>query len=321
MNRDPWYRNHLIRDAIYRAIEEKMRVDPSIYILGEGAEMKVHYDAPTIERDFPGRVLTLPISEDANTNFAMGLALAGCKPIVNIITADFMFRSMDSICNTVAKTAYCDKPRTIVIQAEFMAGGPTTGQRPEALFARIPGLNVVVPSNPWDAFSLMMTALERPEATVFFEDRMIEDATGHYAPGPPSGSWSIPFGSAGLYYSGGRVTIVSYGLTLRQLHTLEPRARERSLSYELIDIRTLYPLDMVTILRSVERTGKLLVVEPDVRFGGIGAEIVAQVVAQGRPVVTERLGAPRATLPACRELHHRYLPSDEGILSAIEALS
>lgn len=321
-----WHRNRLIRDAIYRAIEEKMRVDPSIMILGEGAEMKTHYDAPNIERDFPNRVLTLPITEDANTNFAVGLAIAGCKPIVNIITADFALRSMDSICNTVAKTAYCDKPRTIVIQAEFMTGGPTTGQRIEQPFTRIPGLNVVVPSNPIDAYGLMLTALERPEATVFFEDRMIEDATTSKEDMlPPVGEEHddySSFGKADFIWPGGDVTVVSYGFCARQLHRLRMReAHHNGLAYELIDLRTLYPLDMETILQSVERTGKLLVVEPDVRFGGIGAEIVAQVVAQGRPVITERLGAPRATLPACRELHSRFLPSDEEILSAIESLS
>src|SRR4029077_3664362 len=210
VNKDPWRRNRLIRDAIYRAIEERMRADPTIMILGEGAAMKTHYDAPNIERDFSDRVLTLPITEDCNTNFAVGLAIAGCKPIVNIITADFCFRSMDSICNTVAKTAYCDKPRTIVIQAEFMTGGPTTGQRIEGLFACIPGLNVVVPSNPRDAYGLMLTALQTGAATVFFEDRMIEDSTmptielANVSP--------IPFGLSELRYPGGDVTVASYGL-------------------------------------------------------------------------------------------------------------
>jgi pyruvate/2-oxoglutarate/acetoin dehydrogenase E1 component len=305
--RDPWFRNHLIRDAIYRAIEERMRADPTIWILGEGSEMKIHYDAPNIERYFSDRVLTLPITEDANTNFAVGLAIAGLKPICNIITSDFMFRAMDSICNTVAKTAYCDKPRTIVIQAEFMTGGPTTGQRLEGLFTRIPGLNVVVPSNPRDAYGLMLTALQTEAATVFFEDRMIEDATT-----PPADF---------VYLGGGDVTVVAHGFTARQLHCLMPRARKMGIRYELIDLRTLYPLDVETVLRSVERTGKLLVVEPDILFGGIGAELIAQVVAQGRPIRTERLGAPRATLPACRELHERYMPSDEQILEAIESLT
>jgi acetoin:2,6-dichlorophenolindophenol oxidoreductase subunit beta len=324
VTRNPWARNRLIRDAIYRAIEERMRADSTVVLLGEGAGMKTHYDAPNIERDFSDRVLTLPITEDCNTNFAVGLAIAGCKPIVNIITADFALRSMDSICNTVAKTAYCDRPRTIVIQAEFMTGGPTTGQRIEGLFARIPGLNVVVPSNPWDAYGLMLTALQTEAATVFFEDRMIEDSTTDTMqtyPGLPERSQNpIPFGYAELSYPGEEVTVVSYGFTARQLHNLASYKEDLPYGFELIDLRTLYPLDVATVFSSVERTGKLLVVEPDVMFGGIGAELIAQVVAQGRPVRTERLGAPRATLPACRELHERYMPSDEDILEAIESL-
>jgi pyruvate/2-oxoglutarate/acetoin dehydrogenase E1 component len=319
-----WHRNHLIRDAIYRAIEERMRAEPTIMILGEGAMMKVHFDAPNIERDFKDRVLTLPITEDGNLNFCVGLAIAGCKPICNIITSDFALRAMDSICNTVTKTAYCDKPRTIVIQAEFMTGGPTTGQRLEGFFTRIPGLNVVVPSNPRDAYGLMLTALQTEAATVFFEDRMIEDATTNsYEKGSPLGSsppGSVPFGLAETTYIGAPVTVVSYGLMFRRLRELARRTDPRAYGVELIDLRTLYTLDVEAVLRSTERTGKLLVVEPDVMFGGIGAELIAQVVAQGRPVRTERLGAPRATLPASRELHERYMPSDDEILEAIESL-
>jgi len=100
-----WARNRLIRDGIYRAIHEQMRTDPSIYVLGEGAHMKVHYDAPYIEKDFRDRIITLPISEDGNTNFAVGTSLVGVKPIVDVISSDFLFRTMDSICNTAAKLA------------------------------------------------------------------------------------------------------------------------------------------------------------------------------------------------------------------------
>lgn len=324
--KDPWFRNHLIRDAIYRALLERMRSDPRVVLVGEGAHMKTWYDCRELHDQFKERILTTPICEDAAVNMSLGLAIGGLVPVVNCITADFCFRAMDSICNTVAKTAYCDQPRTIVIQAEFMTGGPTTGQRLEGLFARIPGLNVVVPSNPADAYGLMLTALQRPEATVFFEDRMIEDATTL----PRDGNTKRldytyrqrPFG-ASLRKSGHDVTIVSYGLMQRNVEQLlwyKDKNEFDLKRFELIDLRTLWPLDVETVLRSVERTGRLLVVEPDIMFGGIGAELIAQVVAQGRPVRTERLGAPRATLPACRELHGRYVPSDNEILDAIESL-
>jgi len=331
MTRDPWFRNRLIRDAIYRAIEERMRIDPSVYLLGEGAEMKIHFDAPSIERDFPGRVITMPISEDSNTNFAVGLSLGGCLPVVDVITADFLFRTMDSICNTAAKQATVSKPRTIIVRAEFMTGGPTTGQRLEALFTHVPGLNVVIPSNPLDAYALMRDALSRPEVTLFFEDREIEDAT--------SFCWSsvddiLPFGKASLWWPGGDVTVVTYGLMARRLQLLRSRAHELGLSYELIDLRTIYPIDWETIFGSVSRTRALLVVEPDVKFGGIGAEIVARVsdgtsedgrVPYGRPtepgIATHRLGAPRITIPIDFDQRRRLVPSDDDILNAIAALS
>src|ERR1700726_1709162 len=103
LNNAVWFRNRLIRDGICRAIYEEMKKDSSVYLLGEGAHMKVHFDAPDIEAEFPNRIVTLPISEDGNTNFGVGAALMGVKPIVDVITSDFLFRTMDSICNTAAK--------------------------------------------------------------------------------------------------------------------------------------------------------------------------------------------------------------------------
>jgi acetoin:2,6-dichlorophenolindophenol oxidoreductase subunit beta len=319
MVKDPWHRNHLIRDAIVAATYSAMKEDPSIFLMGEGAVMKVHFDAPQIEREFPDRVITLPISEDANTNFAVGMTLAGAKVIVDVITSDFLYRTMDSICNTAAKQATVRSvPSTIVIRSEFMTGGPTTGQRIESLFCHIPGLNVVVPSNPADAYVLMATALKTPGVTLFFEDRMIEDAGTEERDGQSyRGTIIDSFGKARRRQAAGSdLTVVSYGLTLRLLDTWlkdEP--------YELFDLRTLYPLDIETILDSVGRTGALLVIEPDVQHGGIGAEIVAQVVEWSPGVRVERLGAPRCTIPASRDLHEHLLPTRERVLAVARELA
>lgn len=321
MSKDPWFRNRLIRDAIYHAIYDRMKVDPSIYIMGEGSHMKVHFDSPQIEKEFPGRFITLPISEDANTNFALGMALAGAKPIVDVITADFLYRTMDSICNTVAKSNFVSDPKTIVIRSEFLTAGPTTGQRPESLFTHIPGLNVVVPSNPMDARGLMDTALETKAATLFFEDRMIEDKT--------TPSWSkdegnitkIPFGSARIMRNGYKLTIVSYALTLRMLDLLIQREH---LDYELIDLRSIYPVDYDLICQSITKTGSLLIVEPDVTYAGVGAEIASQISERCFEILAhpvKRLGAPRTTIPASRSLHDFMLPSEKRILEVAEELS
>jgi len=323
LSKDPWFRNRLIRDAMYQAVYNRMKVDDSIYIMGEGSHMKIHFDSPQIEKEFPDRFITLPISEDANTNFAVGMALAGVKPIVDVITADFLYRTMDSICNTVAKSNFVSEPKTIVIRAEFLTAGPTTGQRPESLFTHIPGLNVVIPSNPVDARGLMATALEEKGATLFFEDRMIEDATTSREDMLPSGLIydSIPFGKAKIRRRGHKVTVLSYALTLRMLDVLFAK---ENLEYELIDLRSIYPVDYKLISESVSRTGALLIVEPDVTYAGVGAEIAAKISEMcfeklAHPV--KRLGAPRITIPASRSLHDLMLPSEKRILEVAEELS
>lgn len=322
---DPFSRNHLIRDAIGAALYDAMKEDSAIHLFGEGAEIKMHFDAPQIEKEMPDRVHTLPISEDGNVNFAVGASLLGVKPVVDIITADFLYRAMDSICNTAAKLNFLqaegEPPKTIVIRAEFLMGGPTTGQRPEMLFARVPGLNVVVPSTPQDAYSMMWSALRAPAVTLFFEDRMIRDADTHPEDLLSTETRSIMvFGWPVFRRRNGssRLTIVTYGLMRQVVESVLDQ--EGIDGAELLDLRTLYPLDMEAILRSVAVTMKLLIVEPDVRFGGIGAEIAAQVAEQLLGVVIQRLGAPRAVIPASRDGQARMLPTRAQILEAIHGL-
>jgi pyruvate/2-oxoglutarate/acetoin dehydrogenase E1 component len=321
VKKDPWFRNRLIRDGIYRALHEEMSRRPEIYIMGEGSHMKVHFDAKDVERDFGDRVITLPISEDGNNNFAVGMSLAGLVPVVDIISSDFLYRAMDSICNTMAKGRAVGRPGTMVIRAEFMTGGPTSGQRIEALFAHVPGLRVAVPSNPADAYNLMKEALTYDGVTVFFEDRMIADATmpSIYLPGSGKheGFWKTGCG-ARVMRLGGDVVVASYGITQRLV--------EDTLIGDdctVIDLRHLYPLDTAAVIEQVAKRGKLLVVEPDVKFLGIGAELCAEVVEKlqnSLHLKIKRLGAPRVTIPSSRERHDEILPTAEQIKEAFEEL-
>ena len=121
----PFARNRLLRDASWQAVYDAMRLSPDLHVFGEGAQVKSHFDAPKIEADFPERVHTMPIAEDGGVNFAVGAALMGYTPLYDVISADFLFRAMDSIVNTAAKL----EGHTIVIRAETLIGGPTTGQR------------------------------------------------------------------------------------------------------------------------------------------------------------------------------------------------
>jgi pyruvate dehydrogenase E1 component beta subunit len=245
------------------------------------------------------------------------MALAGLTPVVNVISSDFLFRTMDAICNTAAKLASVGEARTIVVQAEFMTGGPTSGQRVESMFVGVPGLSVCCPSNPRDAFGCMLGALEHRGVTLMFEDRMIEDATTDEVDVPFYDGTSFRVGRAAQVQGGEEgVVVVSYGLALRLLEGWlddEP--------YELIDLRWLYPVDFAKIEQAVRRKGALLVVEPDSVYAGVGAEIVARIAEHCPGVRVARLGAPRVTIPTAREHHDRLLPTREAVLAKCAELS
>ncbi len=327
-------RNHLIRDAVSQAMYECMSDDPSIYLYGEGAWVKAFYDAPRIYKDFPSRIVTMPIAEDSIVNFAVGASLLGIKPVVNVISGDFLYRAMDSIVNTAAKLNATGGKHTLVIQAEFLLGGPTTGQRNEALFTHIPGLNVVLPSTPHDAYGLMRTVLTEPGVTLFLEDRMIQD-DGPWKTGDLDLTGRLSVGNSRWRVKGkrGNVTILTYGV-MRQVV-------EKALSHfqfngdyydeqypmlcDVIDLCSLYPIQWPFIEKMVERTGKVLIVEPDIVYGGIGAEIAAALherKPQGRThIEVKRLGAPRITTPASQALHHSLLPTEEDVVVALKSFS
>lgn len=327
----PFVRNRLLRDASLQAVYDAMAADPCVHLFGEGCEVKVHYDAPKIEADFPDRVHTMPICEDGSINFCVGASLLGVKPIIDVISSDFLYRAMDSICNTAAKVNFMrpgEPPKTIVVRAEFLTGGPTTGQRPEVLFAHISGLQVVIPSTPYDAYGLMRTALSTPGVTIYFEDRMIADELpwDHHdlASGP-----SVRIGLACIrrYGQRGTATIVTYGVMRQRVEALlaswgkgDPY-RQPNLDCGVIDLRSIYPIDWQAIRYALGRAGQLLIVEPDIQYGGVGAEIAAWAAEEMPRVRVKRLGAKRATIPAAPSLHHTALPTDEEIVAAITDLT
>jgi pyruvate/2-oxoglutarate/acetoin dehydrogenase E1 component len=316
------HRNHLIRDAIGLGIYDCMKTDPSIYLFGEGASMKMHFDCPAIESEFPDRIITLPISEDGNTNFAVGASLGGVKPVVDVITSDFLFRTMDSICNTAPKvnfvTETIEEKKTIVIRSENITFGLTTGQRLESLFTHIPGLNVVYPSIPKDARALMRTALRHPGVTLFFEDRMIADSDTRAEDTEDTGQ-ELPLGKARVVHEASGLTVVSYALTLQRARKVIEANPSLDVC-ELVDLRSLYPLDINTIRASVRKTGRLLIIEPDVKFAGVGAEVLAQLAESSDIEMTSkpyRLGSPKTMIPASHFLHDEIIPSEDLIKKVI----
>ena len=316
----PFARPRLLRDASWKAVHEAMRANPAVHVFGEGAEVKAFYDAPAMLKEFPGRIHTLPISEDGNLNVACGAALMGTVPVVDMISCDFLYRAMDSIVNTAAKL----EGRTIVLRAETILGGPTTGQRPEASLAHVPGLYVAIPSTPRDSYGLMVAALGRAGVTVFIEDRMVQDGE----------AWSVhdletveplPFGNLAVRFlvKGSNCAILTYGVMRQSIERLlkeqafndfyaEPNHRA-----DLYDLRSIYPIDWRYLKEGhiFRRTRNLLIVEPDIVYGGVGAEIAAWVAENMPSVRIKRLGARRETMDAAHP--ERSLPADQEVLDAI----
>lgn len=313
----PFARNHEIRDALGKALYDAMREDGAIHLFGEGCEVKMHYDAPAIERDFAGRMHTTPISEDGNVNFAVGASLLGVKPVVDVIAGDFLYRCFDSIANTSAKLDFVTgREHTIVIRAEFLMAGPTTGQRPEALFAHIPGIRIALPSTPHDAYGLMRSALASPGVSIIFEDREIQD--GEFEEEDLRLGEQVPFGESSIrnYGERGGPLVLTYGV-MRQVveRALEGFSRPR-----VIDLRSLYPIDWKRLEWCMNRHNQVLIVEPDISYGGIGAEIVAQLAERFPATLFKRLGAPKATIPASPALHKGMIPTEEDIVAAVSNL-
>ena len=332
--RDVFFRNSLIRQGISMAIYERMKADPMVYSFGEGNFMKMHYDAPYIEKEFSDRVVTWPIAEDSGINFALGASLLGVKPIFDVIVGDFLYRVMDSVCNTCATTwSVANKEiGPIIIRGETMLFAPSTGQRLEALFTHIPNLNVVFPSNQLDAYYLMRDALSRKEVTVFFEDRMIQDAkmkptdkldVGLLAGVRTNVGLKTPtkIGHARIRKVGHDLTVVSYALTLQRTEEILDEHPEWNV--ELIDLATLKPFDKTIVLDSVVKTRRLLMIEPDIVTGGVGAEVVASIAESAfyrEMVKVKRVGAPLRTIPASPALHDLFIPNKQRIETAIREM-
>lgn len=245
--------------------------------------------------------------------------------VCNLETADNTYLVSNAVvhnCNTAPKvnfvTGTVEEKKTVVIRSENITFGLTTGQRLESLFTHIPGLNVIYPSTPKDARGLIRTALRRPGVTLFFEDRMIMDSDTRPADIEDEGK-DIPFGKARVVHEGSQLTVVSYALTLQRARKVI-EAKSALKGCELIDLRSLYPLDIGTIRRSVRKTGKLLVIEPDVTFSGMGAEILAEVAESSDVNLSARAyreGSPRSMIPASHFLHKNLIPTEQVIEKVI----
>jgi 2-oxoisovalerate dehydrogenase E1 component beta subunit len=273
-------------EAIRETLSDEMRRDESVIVLGEDVGKKggVFLATDGLWDEFGDeRVIDTPLTESQIVGTSIGAAINGLRPVAEIQFADFIFPAMNQLLSEAARMRYRSNngfglPMTI--RAPY--GGGVHGalyhsQSVESFFTHIPGLKVIVPSTPHDARGLLRTAIRDEDPVLFFEHKkMYRSVRGEV----PDGDWSVPFGKAQVTRSGTQVSVVAYGLMAHYALEAADRVADEGISVEVVDVRSLRPLDKDTILSSVRKTGKALVVYEDNRFGGYGAEICATIAEE-----------------------------------------
>jgi len=290
--------------ALREAIDQAMGHDPRVFAIGLDADDKFGVFGSMSNLSHPERVLGTPISENAMTGVALGAALSGLRPIHVHLRVDFMLTAMDQIVNYVAKWEdMFDRQVRVPLVIRGIVGrgwgcGAQHSQTLHGWFAHIPGLKVVTPATPYDAKGLLLASIADDSPVVFLEHRWLYKNTGDV----PEAIYTLPLGKAAHLHRGDKLTVVANSLAA--VHALTA-VEQHGLDVDLIDPRTIKPLDIDTIVASVQHTGRLLVVDYDFPFGGFGAEVVASV--------TERAFGSLKTPPMRVSFPDRGMPSS-GVL-------
>lgn len=312
------------REAVTEALGEEMERDPRVVLFGEDVARAGGTFAATkglLDRFGEGRVRDTPIAEGVLVGMAVGAAMTGLRPVVEIMFLDFLTLAADQLVNHAAKVRSVSggefhAPMVLrTINGAGRAAGPQHGQSLEAWVAHVPGLKVVAPSNPADLKGLLKSAIRDPDPVVVIESLAVWGAKGEV----PEGEHLVPIGSAAVARDGDDVTLVSWGGAMaRTLEAAEILAAE-GVSAEVLDLRTLSPLDEEAILRSLDKTGRLVIVHDAVGPFGGGAEVAA--VAAERAFASlkapiRRVTAPFAHVPLPPDLERAYYPQADRIADA-----
>src|SRR5215831_10240264 len=314
-------------DALRRAIELEMEQDRRVIVLGEDVAVGGPFGvtAGLVEKFGERRVINTPISEDSIMGLAAGAALAGKRPIVEIMFIDFVTLAMSQLVNHAAKLRFMSGgqlsvPLVIRLQQGAVGGwGAHHSQSLEAWFQHVPGLKMVAPSNAGDAQGLLRAAIRDDDPVLFLEHRGL-----YFRKDEVAEAEQVPsLGTARVASQGTDLTIISYSKMVWEAVAAAAELATRGVSAEVIDLRSLSPLDMDTIVRSVERTSRALVVHEAVLHGGLGAEIAARIQEAAfdwldAPV--QRVGAPFAPVPASPVLEDAFVPNAKRIVASVERL-
>jgi len=315
----------MYREALRRALDEEMHRDPLVFLMGEtiaerGGSYKV--TEGLVHKYGSRRVIDTPIAEASFTGMAVGAALVGCRPVVEILFIDFAMLAMDQIVNQAAKYAFISGNQGTVPMVVRTQGGAGNGlaaqhsQSLEALFYHIPGLKVVMPSTPADACGLLKSSIRDDHPVIFIEHKLL-----YMTQGPvPENEYLIPLGKADIKRPGKDVTLVSYSHMILKCLEAAAALESEGISVEVVDLQTLAPLDMDTVLASARKTGRVIVVHEAVRRGGVGGDIAARLMEEAYddldgPVL--RIAGRNTAVPYNLGLEKACVPSVEDIVAGV----
>ena len=315
-------------EAIRQGMREEMQRDERVYILGEdvavyGGAFKV--TAGFLDEFGAMRVIDTPLSESAIVGAAIGSALMGQRPIAEMQFMDFIACGFDQIVNMAAKLHYRNRMAVpIVIRGPSgggVHGGPFHSQNPEAWFVHTPGLKVVAPSTPTDAYGLIKASIRDDDPVLYFEHKYLYRRLKEELPG---NDFTVPLGKAAVVQEGTDMTIYTYGWMVEQSREAAKDLEAEGVSVEIVDLRTLLPLDKETILKSIKKTSKALIVHEDTRTLGVGAEVSAILAEEAFDLLDGpimRVTAPDTPVPFSPPLEKAFLPNADKILAAARQLA
>jgi pyruvate/2-oxoglutarate/acetoin dehydrogenase E1 component len=315
-------------DALREALREEMLRDPNVILLGEeiGVFQGVYRVTRGLLEEFgPDRVRDTPISEAAIAGAAVGMALVGLKPVAEIMYMDFLPICMDQLATQAAKMHFMSGGQLkvpMVLRTQYSLGrqhGAQHSQFTPSWFLQVPGLKIVLPGTPYDAKGLLKSAIRDPNPVLFVESGLLYRAKGPV----PEEEYTVPLGQADVKRKGDDVTIVGVSRMVGEALTAAKTLEGNGISAEVIDIRTLQPLDLNTIVESVKRTSRLIVACDDIKTGGVGSEISAAVLEAAfdyldAPIM--RVACPETPIPFSPPLEQMYMPSADKIVHTVDQI-
>lgn len=315
-------------EAIREALKEEMTKNPNVILMGEdiaayGGAFKI---TDGFVREFGSeRVRDTPISEAAIVGAAIGASLMGVRPVAEIMYMDFLPICLEQICNQAAKMRFMSGGQLkvpIVIRTQYSLGRAHGAQHSQFIpswLLQVAGVKVVLPSTPYDAKGLLITAMRDDNPVVYIESSLLYRVKGPV----PENEYTVPFGKTDVKREGSHVTVVAISRMVREAMAAAEILEEQGISVEVLDPKTIQPLDVETIVNSVKKTGRLIIAEDDSKTGGVGAEIIAAVTERAidyldAPIL--RVAAPDMPIPFSPSLEQEYMPNKEKIIEAARSL-